>query len=159
MSPIISISGLTKTYADGLVALSGIDLEIRKGPPKHAEESPDRTGPPRHVLVREVGDIVRSEELAHGIQVSAGDERRAGGVDLRSESPGHAHSLYGSAESRGTAARVSSRREAAGARSGLFDSSLSGANMVAQPAERLDHEMMQLGHLRQAEISHQLRRW
>jgi len=31
MSSIISISGLTKTYADGLVALSGIDLEIRKG--------------------------------------------------------------------------------------------------------------------------------
>jgi ABC-2 type transport system ATP-binding protein len=31
MSSIISIAGLTKTYADGLVALSGIDLEIRKG--------------------------------------------------------------------------------------------------------------------------------
>lgn len=31
MSSIISISGLTKTYADGLVALSGIDLEIRRG--------------------------------------------------------------------------------------------------------------------------------
>ena len=45
-----------------------LDLEIREGPPKHAEESPDRTGPPRHVLVREVGDIVRSEELAHRIQ-------------------------------------------------------------------------------------------
>jgi ABC-2 type transport system ATP-binding protein len=31
MSSIISISGLTKTYVGGLVALSGIDLEIRKG--------------------------------------------------------------------------------------------------------------------------------
>jgi ABC-2 type transport system ATP-binding protein len=31
MSTIISISGLTKTYAGGLVALSGIDLEIRRG--------------------------------------------------------------------------------------------------------------------------------
>ena len=30
-SPIISIRGLTKTYADGLIALSGIDLDIRKG--------------------------------------------------------------------------------------------------------------------------------
>jgi ABC-2 type transport system ATP-binding protein len=31
MSPIISISGVTKTYASGLVALKAIDLEIRKG--------------------------------------------------------------------------------------------------------------------------------
>ena len=28
---VISISGLTKTYASGLQALKGIDLEIRKG--------------------------------------------------------------------------------------------------------------------------------
>jgi ABC-2 type transport system ATP-binding protein len=31
MPPILSISGLTKTYASGLHALKGIDLEIRKG--------------------------------------------------------------------------------------------------------------------------------
>ncbi len=31
MSPIIAINGLTKTYASGLPALRGIDLEIRKG--------------------------------------------------------------------------------------------------------------------------------
>src|SRR3977135_2281909 len=31
MTPIISISGLTKTYASGLRALKRIDLEIRKG--------------------------------------------------------------------------------------------------------------------------------
>src|SRR5207244_10486272 len=31
MPPIISISNLTKTYASGLRALDGIDLEIRKG--------------------------------------------------------------------------------------------------------------------------------
>jgi len=31
MPPIISISNLTKTYASGLQALKGIDLEIRKG--------------------------------------------------------------------------------------------------------------------------------
>ena len=31
MSPIISVSGLTKTYASGFQALKSIDLEIRKG--------------------------------------------------------------------------------------------------------------------------------
>ena len=31
MPPIISVSGLTKTYKSGLQALKGIDLEIRKG--------------------------------------------------------------------------------------------------------------------------------
>src|SRR5512146_2190888 len=31
MPPIISISGLRKTYASGLAALKGVDLEIRKG--------------------------------------------------------------------------------------------------------------------------------
>ncbi len=31
MEPIISIAGLTKTYASGLVALKTVDLEIRKG--------------------------------------------------------------------------------------------------------------------------------
>ncbi len=31
MSPVISISGLTKTYASGLHALKRVDLEIRKG--------------------------------------------------------------------------------------------------------------------------------
>ncbi|MGH8513993.1 MAG: ABC transporter ATP-binding protein, partial [Gammaproteobacteria bacterium] len=31
MPPIISVSGLTKTYASGLQALKGVDLEIRKG--------------------------------------------------------------------------------------------------------------------------------
>src|ERR1051326_3424907 len=31
MSPIISISGLSKTYASGFRALSNIDLEIRRG--------------------------------------------------------------------------------------------------------------------------------
>jgi ABC-2 type transport system ATP-binding protein len=31
LSPVISISGLSKTYASGLRALDGIDLEIRKG--------------------------------------------------------------------------------------------------------------------------------
>jgi ABC-2 type transport system ATP-binding protein len=31
MQPIISISGLTKTYASGLQALKNVDLEIRKG--------------------------------------------------------------------------------------------------------------------------------
>ncbi|MGL6110166.1 MAG: multidrug ABC transporter ATP-binding protein, partial [Rubrivivax sp.] len=31
MQPIISISGLNKTYASGFVALQGIDLEIRRG--------------------------------------------------------------------------------------------------------------------------------
>ena len=31
MTPIISISGLTKTYASGLAALRDVDLEIRKG--------------------------------------------------------------------------------------------------------------------------------
>src|SRR5687767_11911041 len=30
-APVISISGLGKTYASGLRALDGIDLEIRKG--------------------------------------------------------------------------------------------------------------------------------
>jgi ABC-2 type transport system ATP-binding protein len=30
-TPVISIAGLTKTYADGHVALGGIDLDIRKG--------------------------------------------------------------------------------------------------------------------------------
>lgn len=29
--PLISISGLTKTYADGFVALKGVDLDIRRG--------------------------------------------------------------------------------------------------------------------------------
>src|SRR5579875_3857699 len=31
MSPIISIAGLTKTYASGLTALDGVDLDIRSG--------------------------------------------------------------------------------------------------------------------------------
>jgi ABC-2 type transport system ATP-binding protein len=31
MQPIISIQGLAKTYASGLIALKGVDLEIRKG--------------------------------------------------------------------------------------------------------------------------------
>src|SRR5688572_31578426 len=31
MSPVISISNLTKTYASGFQALKGIDLEIRRG--------------------------------------------------------------------------------------------------------------------------------
>ena len=31
MPPIISISGLTKTYASGFQALKNIDLEIRRG--------------------------------------------------------------------------------------------------------------------------------
>jgi ABC-2 type transport system ATP-binding protein len=31
MSPIISVSGLTKTYASGFQALKGVDLEIRRG--------------------------------------------------------------------------------------------------------------------------------
>jgi len=31
MPPIISVSGLTKTYASGFQALKGVDLEIRKG--------------------------------------------------------------------------------------------------------------------------------
>ena len=31
MTPIISVSGLTKTYASGLQALRGVDLEIRRG--------------------------------------------------------------------------------------------------------------------------------
>ena len=31
MPPIISISNLTKTYASGLQALKGINLDIRKG--------------------------------------------------------------------------------------------------------------------------------
>ena len=31
MSPVISVSGLTKTYASGLTALKNIDLEIRRG--------------------------------------------------------------------------------------------------------------------------------
>ena len=31
MEPILSISGLTKTYASGLQALKNVDLEIRKG--------------------------------------------------------------------------------------------------------------------------------
>jgi ABC-2 type transport system ATP-binding protein len=31
MQPIISIQGLTKTYASGFEALKGVDLEIAKG--------------------------------------------------------------------------------------------------------------------------------
>jgi len=31
MRPIISVSNLTKTYASGLQALKGVDLQIRKG--------------------------------------------------------------------------------------------------------------------------------
>ena len=31
MQPILSVRGLTKTYASGLQALKAIDLEIRKG--------------------------------------------------------------------------------------------------------------------------------
>ena len=43
------------------------DLEIREGTPIHVEDFSNRIVTPCHVLVREVGDIVRREELTNRI--------------------------------------------------------------------------------------------
>jgi len=59
------------------------DLEITEGTPIHSEDSSNRIVTPRHVLVREVGNIVRCEELTDRIGVSVGDELRVGCLDLR----------------------------------------------------------------------------
>ena len=58
-----------------------LDLEIGEGTPIHADDAPDRIVTTRHLLVREVGDVVRREELVNGINVSVHHERRVGCLD------------------------------------------------------------------------------